>query len=92
MGWFDEQIEFRKKHERELLSDSFENLAKAVTGRRMGFAELKKEADVSDAVAALLKYMGVKEKEEWNRQGVMLSRQTMSNWLLRCADDWLAPI
>ncbi len=63
MGWFDEQIEFRKKHERELLSDSFENLAKAVTGRRMGFAELKKEADVSDAVAALLKYMGVKEKE-----------------------------
>ncbi len=63
MGWFDEQIEFRKKHERELLSDSFENLAKAVTGRRMGFAELKKEADVSDAVAALLKYMGVKEKD-----------------------------
>ena len=29
----------------------------------MGFAEIKKEADVSDAVAALLKYMGVKEKE-----------------------------
>ena len=63
MGWFDEQIEFRKKHERELLSDSFENLAKSVTGRRMGFAEIKKEADVSDAVKALLKYMGVKEKE-----------------------------
>ena len=63
MGWFDEQIEFRKKHERELLSDSFENLAKSVTGRRMGFAEIKKEADVSDAVSALLKYMGVKEKE-----------------------------
>ena len=63
MGWFDEQIEFRKKHERELLSDSFENLAKSVTGRRMGFAEMKKEADVSDAVSALLKYMGVKEKE-----------------------------
>ncbi len=63
MGWFDEQIEFRKKHERELLSDSFENLARSVTGRRMGFAELKKEADVSDAVSALLKHMGVKEKE-----------------------------
>ena len=63
MGWFDEQIEFRKKHERELLSDSFENLAKSVTGRRMGFTEIKKEADVSDAVSALLKYMGVKEKE-----------------------------
>ena len=22
----------------------------------------------------------------------MVSRQTMSNWLLRCADDWLSPI
>ena len=29
----------------------------------MGFGELKQEADVSDAVSALLKYMGVKEKE-----------------------------
>ena len=33
-----------------------------------------------------------RQEQEWNRQGVMLSRQTMSNWLLRCADDWLAPI
>ncbi len=63
MGWFDEQIEFRKKHERELLGDSFENIAKAVTGRRIGLSALKAEADVSDAVSALLKYMGVREKE-----------------------------
>ena len=27
-----------------------------------------------------------------NRGGVMLSRQTMSGWLLRAADDWLKPI
>ncbi|MBR6413575.1 MAG: transposase, partial [Oscillospiraceae bacterium] len=33
-----------------------------------------------------------RQEQEWNRQGVMLSRQTMSNWLLRSADDWLAPI
>ena len=33
-----------------------------------------------------------RQEQEWNRQGVTLSRQTMSNWLLRCADDWLAPI
>ena len=33
-----------------------------------------------------------RQEQEWNRQGVMLSRQTMSNWLLRCSDDWLAPI
>ena len=63
MGWFDEQIEERKKHERELLSDSFENIARSVTGRRMGITDLRQEADVSDAVSALLKYMGVKEKD-----------------------------
>ena len=63
MGWFDEQIEDRKKYERELLSDSFENIARSVTGRRVGTSSLNSEADVSDAVSALLKYMGVKEKE-----------------------------
>ncbi len=62
MGWFDEQIEFRKKHERELLSGSFENIARAVTGRRIS-SSLKDKADVSDAVSALLKYMGIKERD-----------------------------
>ena len=62
MGWFDEQIEYRKKHERELLADSIENIARSVTGRRIG-SELKDQADISDAVSGLLKYMGVKEKE-----------------------------
>lgn len=62
MGWFDEQIEYRKKHERELLNDSFENIARAVTGRKT-MSLLKEEADVSDAVSALLKHFGIKEKE-----------------------------
>ena len=62
MGWFDEQIEFRKKHERELLSDSIENIARSVTGRKIS-GELKNQADISDAVSGLLKHMGVKERE-----------------------------
>ena len=33
-----------------------------------------------------------RQEQEWNRQGIMLSRQTMSNWLIRCAEDWLRPI
>lgn len=33
-----------------------------------------------------------RQEQEWKRQGLALSRQTMSNWLLRCAKDWLAPI
>ena len=39
--------------------------------------------------------MGVplyRQEQEWNRQGIMLSRQTMSNWLIRATEDWLEPI
>lgn len=31
-------------------------------------------------------------RQELNRSSIQLSRQTMSNWLLRAADDWLTPI
>jgi len=33
-----------------------------------------------------------RQEQDWNRQGIMLSRQTMSNWMLRAAKDWLEPI
>ena len=39
--------------------------------------------------------MGVplyRQEQEWLRQGLPLSRQTMSNWLIRCAEDWLEPV
>jgi transposase len=39
--------------------------------------------------------MGVplyRQEGEWERSGILLSRQTMSNWLGRCARDWLKPI
>ena len=39
--------------------------------------------------------MGVplyRQEQEFNRNGIMLSRQTMSNWLLRATEDWLEPI
>ena len=62
MGWFDDQIEFRKKHEREMLGDSFENIARSVTGRKVR-SILQEQGDISDAVSALLKHMGVKERE-----------------------------
>jgi transposase len=31
-------------------------------------------------------------EQEFGRQGLKLSRQTMSNWLLRASDSWLRPI
>lgn len=33
-----------------------------------------------------------RQEQEWKRQGIMLSRQTMSNWLLKATEDWLLPI
>jgi len=33
-----------------------------------------------------------RQEQEWDRQGVKLSRQTMSNWILRAAEDWLKPV
>ena len=33
-----------------------------------------------------------RQEQEWNRQGLMLSRQTMSNWLIYCSDNWGLPV
>jgi transposase len=33
-----------------------------------------------------------RQEKNWGRQGVALSRQTMANWVIRCAMDWLLPI
>ena len=30
-----------------------------------------------------------RQEQEFNRNGILLSRQTMSNWLIRCSEDWL---
>ena len=33
-----------------------------------------------------------RQEQDWNRQGIMLSRQTMSNWLIKATEDWLTPV
>lgn len=33
-----------------------------------------------------------RQEQEWNRQGVELSRQTMTNWLIYSAEKWLHPV
>ena len=62
MSWFDDQIEYRKKREKELLSDSFENIAHSITGGRVG-SVFDENADVTDAIAQLLKYFRIQEKD-----------------------------
>ena len=33
-----------------------------------------------------------RQEQDWARQGISLSRQTMANWVIRCAEDWLSPL
>lgn len=33
-----------------------------------------------------------RQEQEWSRRGIDLSRQTMSNWLIKATFDWLEPI
>lgn len=33
-----------------------------------------------------------RQEQEWKQNGILLSRQTMSNWLIKASDNWLEPI
>lgn len=63
MGWFDEQIEERKKHEDEILTDAFQNISKAVVQHKIGDGFFGLGRDVQDAVSQLLRYFNVKERK-----------------------------
>jgi transposase len=61
-------------------------------------AVIKSSFAAPESVAHLMTQkfvMGVplyRQEQEWKRQGIMLNRQTMSNWLIRCAEEWLVPV
>lgn len=33
-----------------------------------------------------------RQELDWNRKKIMIFRQTMANWLIRCAKDWFMPV
>ena len=33
-----------------------------------------------------------RQEQEWKQNGIWLSRQTMSNWLIKASEEWLEPI
>ena len=33
-----------------------------------------------------------RQEQELNRKGISLSRQTMSNWILKATEDYLLPV
>ncbi len=64
MGWFDDQIEYRKKRENELLTDAFQNISRAVVQHKIGDGAFEGEGhDIKDATSQLLRHFNVKEKE-----------------------------
>lgn len=63
MGWFNDQIEYRKTKEKELLTDSFQNVAKAVSGHKIGDGSFEEDLGVRDALSQLLKYYNIKDKD-----------------------------
>jgi transposase len=59
---------------------------------------IKGSIATAEAVAHIMTQkfvMGIplyRQEQEWNRNGIPLSRQTMSNWLIRCTEDYLLPL
>lgn len=45
---------------------------------------------------AVQKYMMAsplyRQEQEWKENGILLSRQTMANWLVKASEDWLEPL
>jgi transposase len=33
-----------------------------------------------------------RQEQDFSRNGIQLSRQTMANWMIRCVEDWLTPL
>ena len=64
----------------------------------MGKPVIKKSFASPEAVAHIMtqKFANglplYRQEQDFNRMGIRLSRQTMSNWFIRCAEDWLEPI
>ncbi|MCR5683914.1 MAG: NHLP bacteriocin export ABC transporter permease/ATPase subunit [Lachnospiraceae bacterium] len=63
MGWFDEQINERRKADDEVFEESFLNMAGAVMGRRISDALNDDRQIAADAISEILKYLRVKAQE-----------------------------
>ena len=63
MGWFDEQIKERKKHDREAIEEALTEISHSATGKHP-FAALQDErSKAKNAIDEILKYYHVKTRE-----------------------------
>lgn len=63
MGWFDEQIRARKKNDDDAFSESFVNMAAAITNKKGDAAFGNDRAVTKDAIEEILKYYHIKSCE-----------------------------
>ncbi len=63
MGWFNEQILQRKKGDNEAFFESFENIAGAVTGKRIASALNDDRVLTQNAIGVILKFYHLKSRE-----------------------------
>ena len=63
MGWFDEQIRQRKQADEAAFSESFQEIAGAVLGRRMSHVLNSDRQTTTDAIGEILQYYHVKPQE-----------------------------
>lgn len=63
MEGFNHQIENRKKHENELLTEAFQDISKAVAHKKISQEIFEEGKDTKDAVSQLLRHYGIREKE-----------------------------
>ena len=63
MGWFDEQIRERKRHDSAAFEDSFLKIAGAVMGKRLALNTEDATRGVKDALGDILKYYRIKMTE-----------------------------
>ena len=63
MGWFDEQLQERRRADNAAFEDSFLRIAGAVMGKRLSAALNDQRQTAKDAIEELLKYYRVKARE-----------------------------
>ncbi len=63
MGWFDEQVKQRKQKDNEAFYESFDNIAGAVTGKRISSAINDDRAVTKNAIDRILDYYHIKTRE-----------------------------
>ncbi|MBR2590990.1 MAG: ATP-binding cassette domain-containing protein [Clostridia bacterium] len=64
MGWFEEQIEQRKKYSEEAFEEAFYKLSDSITGKNVSKAMEVDAIKTRDAITAVLKYYGIKKIKE----------------------------